>query len=74
MKEECQNLYGLEQTKCVRVCMSIPCYEELYAHDEVSSGLCQVLNWLSYILREKICKIEVNLSLHESDSTELLIV
>ena len=34
--ERCSDRVGLEYTKCVRMCISEPCYEELYGPDEVS--------------------------------------
>ena len=34
--ERCSDRVGLEYTKCVRMCISEPCYEELYGQDEVS--------------------------------------
>lgn len=33
--QNCQGLFGLEHTKCARLCMSETCYQEIYAHDEV---------------------------------------
>ena len=33
--EGCSGLHGLEMKKCIRICISKPCYDELYAWDEV---------------------------------------
>lgn len=38
MSLECQNLYGVENTKCVRMCISETCYNELYGDDPLEEG------------------------------------
>ncbi len=35
MTEECEQLFGVERTRCVRICLAPLCHEDLYAHDEV---------------------------------------
>jgi hypothetical protein len=35
---ECNNVYGLDNTKCVRKCMSEFCYSEIYSDDELEEG------------------------------------
>uniref|UniRef100_A0A0B7B0G0 Uncharacterized protein n=1 Tax=Arion vulgaris TaxID=1028688 RepID=A0A0B7B0G0_9EUPU len=38
MSAECQGLWGIILTKCVRMCMSEFCYNELYGSDELEEG------------------------------------
>ncbi|KAK3710514.1 hypothetical protein RRG08_021328 [Elysia crispata] len=35
---QCQGLWGVEHTKCIRRCMSEFCYNELYGDDELEDG------------------------------------
>ncbi|XP_029189599.1 uncharacterized protein LOC114956608 [Acropora millepora] len=35
---KCRGLRGLEVTKCIRKCISQPCYEELYSWNELEEG------------------------------------
>lgn len=35
---ECQGLFGVEYTKCVRMCVSEICYNELYGEDPLEEG------------------------------------
>lgn len=48
---ECQSLYGLDQIRCARRCMSVECYDELYAHDELEEGEIDV----SFPLLQGLC-------------------
>lgn len=34
----CQGLWGPEHTRCIRLCMSEFCYNELYGEDELEEG------------------------------------
>ncbi|KAL5017229.1 hypothetical protein ScPMuIL_006818 [Solemya velum] len=34
----CLSKFGIEQTICIRKCVSAVCYEELYGHDELEEG------------------------------------
>ncbi|KAH9490197.1 hypothetical protein Btru_049406 [Bulinus truncatus] len=38
MEAECQGLWGVKHTKCIRMCMSEFCYNELYGEDELEEG------------------------------------
>lgn len=38
MTAECQGKYGVEHTKCVRMCISDQCYKELYGDDSLEEG------------------------------------
>ncbi|KAK7506027.1 hypothetical protein BaRGS_00002749 [Batillaria attramentaria] len=38
MTSECQGIYGVEHTKCVRMCISEICYNELYGDDPLEEG------------------------------------
>jgi len=37
-QEECLGAAGLEQTNCIRKCMSKECFEELYGSDPLEEG------------------------------------
>jgi len=47
---ECQSLYGLDLIRCARRCMSAECYDELYAHDEVTVHAGDGLNVATALL------------------------
>ncbi|XP_046841554.1 uncharacterized protein LOC124435609 [Xenia sp. Carnegie-2017] len=36
--ERCQSLHGLDREKCVKICISESCYEELYSWNELEEG------------------------------------
>ncbi|OWF39120.1 uncharacterized protein LOC110465450 [Mizuhopecten yessoensis] len=38
VKSECLRQHGVEQTACVRQCISKFCYSELYGHDALEEG------------------------------------
>ncbi|KAI8749175.1 hypothetical protein BgiMline_028479 [Biomphalaria glabrata] len=38
MEAECQGLWSVKHTKCIRMCMSEFCYNELYGDDELEEG------------------------------------
>ncbi|KAK7087623.1 hypothetical protein V1264_021649 [Littorina saxatilis] len=38
MATECQGIFGIDHIKCVRICISETCYEELYGHDPLEDG------------------------------------
>ncbi|XP_041357907.1 uncharacterized protein LOC121374867 [Gigantopelta aegis] len=38
MSGQCQGIYGIELTRCLRQCMSKRCYNELYADDKLEEG------------------------------------
>lgn len=38
MESDCQGLWGVVHTKCIRKCMSEFCYNELYGDDELEEG------------------------------------
>ncbi|KAL8604640.1 hypothetical protein ACOMHN_013420 [Nucella lapillus] len=38
MSSECHGFWGVEQTKCVRMCISETCYKELYGDDPLEEG------------------------------------
>ena len=38
MASECQGIFGVDHTKCVRMCISETCYNELYAFDPLEEG------------------------------------
>ena len=38
MSSECQGIFGVEHTKCVRICISETCYSELYGEDPLEEG------------------------------------
>ncbi|XP_059146707.1 uncharacterized protein LOC131934651 [Physella acuta] len=38
MGAECQGLWGVKHTNCIRMCMSDFCYRELYGEDELEEG------------------------------------
>ncbi|RUS76385.1 hypothetical protein EGW08_015865 [Elysia chlorotica] len=35
---QCQGLWGVDHTKCIRRCMSEVCYNEIYKDDELEEG------------------------------------
>ena len=47
----CHAVYGLDQTRCTRRCMSADCYDELYAHDEV---ICQFFYRVHSVLEKSL--------------------
>ena len=38
MSSECQGIFGVDHTKCVRICISETCYNELYGEDPLEEG------------------------------------
>ncbi|XP_076434711.1 uncharacterized protein LOC143274699 [Babylonia areolata] len=38
MSSECHGLWGVDHTKCVRICISETCYNELYGDDPLEEG------------------------------------
>jgi len=38
MEGNCHGIWGVENTKCIRKCMSKFCYNELYGADELEEG------------------------------------
>jgi hypothetical protein len=38
MNGECQGIFGVDQVKCIRMCISEECYNELYSSDPLEEG------------------------------------
>lgn len=38
MSAECQGIFGVDHTRCVRMCISETCYNELYGDDPLEEG------------------------------------
>ncbi|XP_072051672.1 uncharacterized protein [Amphiura filiformis] len=38
LTRECEQMFGVERTRCIRICLAPICHDEIYSYDELEEG------------------------------------